>query len=113
MTDYRVFSTTHHNTWCDRFGDEANTDIVHRVEEHYPDLLHAVEYGEVSEVEAAELWEHWGGQLRAACRVAEIGYESSMECPPKADGDEIEEDVVRIEAFIVAHAERNAAYARI
>jgi hypothetical protein len=35
-----------------------------------------------------------------------------MACPPRADGDEIQEDVIRMEAFIAAHADRNAAYGR-
>lgn len=110
MADYQVFETTHYNTWSDRFGDEGNDTIVHRVEDHYPDLLHAVAYGEISEDEAAELWSHWGGRLHAAaCRVAELKYESSTECPPRGDGDEIVEDVVRMEAFIVARAEASAS----
>lgn len=114
MTDFLVFETTHYDTWCDRLGEPGNDTIVHRVEDHYPDLLYAVARGEISEDEAVELWSHWGGRLRAAtCRVAEFGYESSMECPPRAEGDEIEEDVERmeafIEAFVAAQAEASAS----
>ena len=111
MADFQVFETTHYNTWCDRFGEEGNTTIVHCIKEHYPDLLHAVAYGEIGEDEAAELWDHWGGRLHAAaCRVAEPGYESSPECPPRAEGDELADDVERMEAFIVAQKGTSAAY---
>lgn len=111
MADYQIFETTHANVWMDRFGEEHDETMVHRVEDHFPDLLRAVASGEIGEDEASELWNHWGGRLHAAaCSVFELRQESSMECPPRADGDGIVEDVLRMEQFIVDHAATAAAY---